>query len=321
MKAIVLSEYGSPDFLELKEVEKPVPKDDEVLIKVHATSINDWDWGILCGMPLINRLSCGFLKPKKVKILGSDVAGQVEAVGKDVTRFQPGDKVFGDLSARGWGGFAEYDCAPENRLIMKPPSMSFEEAAAIPQGAVIALQGLRKGNIQPRQKVLINGAGGGAGSFAIQIAKAFGANVTAVDRTEKLDMMRSIGADHVIDFKQEDFTKSGQRYDLILDLMGYHSLFDYRRALNPSGTYVMVGGSTALVNSVMFLGSILSLFGSKKMKLLILKQNKDMTDLISLFKSGKVEPVIDKSYPLSKTAEAFRYFGEGQQKGKIIITV
>lgn len=321
MKAVVLEEYGSPDFLEFKEVKKPVPKDDEVLIKVHATSINDWDWGILNGMPLINRLSFGLFKPKKVKILGSDVAGQVEAVGKNVTRFQPGDKVFGDLSTKGWGGFAEYDCAPENRLIMKPLSMTFEEAAAIPQGAVIALQGLRKGNIQPGQKVLINGAGGGAGSFAIQIAKAFGTEVTAVDSNEKLDMMSSIGADHVIDYKQKDFTKTGLRYDLILDLMGYHSLFAYRRALSPRGMYVMVGGSTALVNSVLFLGTILSLFGSKKMGLLILKQNKDMSDLIKLFEAGKLEPIIDKCYPLNETAAAFRYFGEGHQRGKIVITV
>ncbi len=321
MKAVVLEEYGSPDFLELKEVDKPVPKDNEVLIKIHAASINDWDWGILRGIPFVNRLSCGLFKPKKVKILGSEVAGQVEAVGKNVTRFQAGDKVFGDLSARGWGGFAEYDCAPENRLTLKPVSMSFEQAAAIPQGAVIALQGLRKGNIQPGQKVLINGAGGGAGSFAIQIAKAFGAEVTAVDSATKLDMMSSIGADHVVDYKQEDFTKSGLRYDLILDLMGYHSLFDYRRALTPMGMYVMVGGSMWLVNSVLFLGSLLSLFGSKKMGLMILKQNKDMSDLIRLFESGKFEPIIDKCYPLSETADAFRYFGEGRQKGKVIITV
>lgn len=321
MKAVVLEEYGSPDFLELKEIKKPVPKDNEVLIKVHAAAINDWDWGILRGAPFINRLSCGLLKPKKVTILGSEVAGQVEAVGKNVTRFQPGDKVFGDLSARGWGGFAEYDCAPENRLTLKPVSMSFEQAAAIPQGAVIALQGLRKGNIRPGQKVLINGAGGGAGSFAIQIAKAFGAEVTAVDSTTKLGMMSSIGADHVIDYKQEDFTKTGLRYDLILDLMGYHSLFDYRRALSPTGMYVMVGGSMWLVNSILFLGSLLSLFGNKKMGLMILKQNKDMSDLIRLFETGKFEPVIDKCYPLSETAEAFRYFGEGHQKGKVVITV
>ena len=321
MKAVVLEEYGSPDFLELKEIKKPVPKDNEVLIKVHAAAINDWDLGILRGAPFINRLSCGLLKPKKVTILGSEVAGQVEAVGKNVTRFQPGDKVFGDLSARGWGGFAEYDCAPENRLTLKPVSMSFEQAAAIPQGAVIALQGLRKGNIRPGQKVLINGAGGGAGSFAIQIAKAFGAEVTAVDSTTKLGMMSSIGADHVIDYKQEDFTKTGLRYDLILDLMGYHSLFDYRRALSPTGMYVMVGGSMWLVNSILFLGSLLSLFGNKKMGLMILKQNKDMSDLIRLFETGKFEPVIDKCYPLSETAEAFRYFGEGHQKGKVVITV
>ena len=222
MKAIVYTKYGPPDVLELKEVAKPTPKDNEVLIKVHAASVNDWDWALLRGVPFVNRLTTGILKPIKIKILGSDIAGRVEAVGKNAKQFQAGDEVFGDLSGLAWGGFAEYVCAPENRLILKPASMSFEQAAAIPQAAVLALQGLRdKRQVQPGQKVLINGAGGGAGSFAIQIAKSFGVEVTGVDSTTKLDMMRSLGADHVIDYKQEDFTKNGQRYDLILDLMGY----------------------------------------------------------------------------------------------------
>jgi len=253
VKAIVYTKYGPPDVLELKEVEKPTPKDNEVLIKVHAASVNSWDWDLLRGTPFLNRLG-GLLKPK-YKILGADIAGRVEAVGRNVKRFQPGDEVFGDLSECGWGGFAEYVCARENALALKPASMTFEEVAAVPQAAVMALQGLRdKGQIQPGQKVLINGAGGGVGTFAVQIAKSFGAEVTGVDSTRKLDMMRSIGADQVIDYTREDFTKSGQRYDLILDVVAYRSIFDYKRALSPKGIYVFVGGSMAAAFQAVFLG-------------------------------------------------------------------
>jgi len=322
MKAIVYTKYGPPDVLQLKEVEKPTSKDNEVLIRVHAASVNDWDWGLLRGVPFVNRLTTGILKPIKIKILGSDIAGRVEAVGKNVKQFQAGDEVFGDLSGLAWGGFAEYVCAPENRLVLKPASMSFEQAAAIPQAAVLALQGLRdKRQVQPGQKVLINGAGGGAGSFAIQIAKSFGVEVTGVDSTTKLDMMRSLGADHVIDYKQEDFTKNGQRYDLILDLMGYHSIFDYKRALSPKGIYVMVGGSSALANQLIFLGPWISMTGSKKMSLLLHKANKGLAFLIELFETGKVVPVIDKRYPLNEVPEAFQYFGERHAKGKVVITM
>ena len=235
MKAIVCTKYGSPDVLQLKEVAKPIPEDNEVLVEVHAASVNDWDWGLLRGKPFLNRLLFGLLKPK-IKILGSDIAGRVEAVGRNVKQFQPGDEVFGDISGCGWGGFAEYVCARENALALKPASMTFEEAAAVPQAAVLALQGLRdKGQIQPGQKVLINGAGGGVGTFAVQIAKSFGAEVTGVDSTRKLDMVRSIGADHVIDYTQEDFTQSGQRYDLILDVDGISFDFRLQACIKPQG--------------------------------------------------------------------------------------
>lgn len=320
MKAIVYTKYGPPDVLQIKEVPKPVPKDDEVLIKVHAASINDWDWGMLRGKPFVNRLFFGLLKPK-CKILGSDIAGWVAAIGKNVTQFQPGDEVFGDTSGLSWGGFAEYVCAPENRIVMKPTGMSFEQAAAIPQGATLALQGLRdKRQVQPGQKVLINGAGG-AGSFAIQIAKSFGAEVTGVDSTTKLDKMRSLGADHVIDYTQEDFTKNGQHYDLIVDLMGFHPVFDYQRALSPGGMFIMVGGSMAVIFRVLLLGPWISLITGKKMSILAQKPIKGLDYIIELFEAGKVVPVIDKCFPLSETPAAFRHFGEGHPKGKVVITL
>lgn len=326
MKAMVWTKYGSPDFLELKEVAKPVPQDDEVLIKVHAASVNSWDWELLRGVPFVNRLMAGLLKPKKIMILGCDIAGRVEAVGKNAKQFQPGDEVFGDLSRCGWGGFAEYVCVTENALVLKPTSMTFEQAAAVPQAALLALQGLRKGKIQQGQiqsgqKVLINGASGGVGSFAVSMAKLFGAEVTGVCSTKKMDFVGSLGADHVIDYTQEDFTKNGRRYDLILDVKGYHSIFDYKRALSPKGIYVMVGGSSALVNQLLFLGPWISMTGSKKMGLLLHKANKGLDYISELLESGKLLPVIDKRYPLSDVAEAMRYFGEGNAKGKVVITM
>ncbi len=320
MKAIVYHKYGLPDVLKADDVEKPTPNDDEVLVIVHAVSINDWDWGLLRGQPFVNRLLFGLLKPKR-RILGSDIAGRVVAVGRNVKRFQPGDEVFGDISGR-WGGFAEYVCARDNALMLKPAVMGFDEAAAIPQAGLLALQGLRnKGRIQPGQKVLINGAGGGAGTFAVQIAKFFGTEVTGVDSTGKLDTMHSIGADHVIDYTQEDFTKNGQRYDLILDVAAHHSIFDYKRSLNSKGIYVMVGGSSARILQIMFLGPWISMTGTKKMGILAHKPNKDLAFLTELFEAGKVLPVIGKRYPLNEVAEAFRYFGEGKAKGKVVIIV
>ena len=320
MKAIVFTKYGLPDVLHLKEVEKPTPNDNEVLVKTHAASINSWDWELLRGTPFINRLAFGILRPKKINILGCDIAGQVEAVGKRVKRFQPGDEVFGDLSRCGWGGYAEYLCAPENALTIKPASMSYEQAASIPQAALLALQGLvDKGDVHRGQKVLINGAGGGAGTFAIQIAKHYGAEVTAVDSTSKLKMMRSLGADHVIDYTQENYTKNGQTYDLIIDFSAYHSFFDYKRTLKPEGTFLMVGGSSGLANKFLFLGAFVSMTSSKKMGLLLHKPNKGLSKMIELIEGGKVKPVIDRCYPLSETADAFRYFAKGNVQGKLVV--
>jgi len=319
MKAIVYTKYGPPDVLQLKEVAKPIPKDNEVLVEVHAASVNDWDWGLLRGKPFVNRLLFGLRKPK-VKILGCDIAGRVEAVGRNVKQFQPGDEVFGDTSGCGMGGFAEYVCARENVLAPKSASMTYEQAAAVPQAAVLALQGLRKGQIQPGQKVLINGAGGGVGTFGMQIAKSFGAEVTGVDSTGKLDMVRSIGADQVIDYTKEDFTKSGRRYDLILDVVVYRSIFDYKRALSPKGIFVMIGGSIPRVFLIALTAPLIT--RSKKLVILAHKSNsKDLIFMNDLFEAGKVAPVIDRRYPLSEVAEALRYFGKGHVQGKVVVTV
>jgi len=323
MKAIVYTKYGPPDVLRLKEVEKPAPKNNEVMVKVHAASVNYADWGLLRGKPFLVRLmEFGPLKPKN-KILGADLAGRVEAVGRNVKQFQPGDEVFGDISACGFGAFAEYVSVPENALVLKPANISFEEAAAVPLAAVTALQGIRdKGQIQPGQKVLINGASGGVGTFAVQIAKSFGAEVTAVCSTRNLDMARSIGADQVIDYTQEDFTQNGQRYDLIIAANGYHSISDYKRALSPEGIYVCTGGSMAQIFQSMLLGPWMSMIGSKKMGNLAAKSNKkDLVFMKELLEAGKVVPVIDRRYPLSEVAEALGYFGEGHARGKVIITM
>ena len=315
MKAIVYTKYGPPDVLQLKDVEKPTPKDNEVLVQVHAASLNAEDVDFLRGKMQMSR------KPR-YKIPGSDIAGRIEAVGKNVKQFQPGDEIFVDLSVCGFGAFAEYACVPEKEISLKSASVTFEEAATLPQAAILALQGLRdKSQIQPGQKVLINGAGGGVGTFAVQIAKLFGAEVTGVDSPEKLDMVRSIGADHVIDYTQEDFTKSERHYDLILDVVVSHSISDYKRVLNPKGILRMVGGSMAKVFKAALLGPLIS--RSKKMSIVVWKPNKkeDMGFLTELLESGKVVPVIDRRYPLSETAEAFRYFEGGLHQGKIVITV
>jgi NADPH:quinone reductase-like Zn-dependent oxidoreductase len=321
MKAIVYAQYGSPGVLQLKEVARPAPKEDEVLIRVHAASVNAADWHYLRGAPFMFRLETGFPKPKNT-FLGADVAGQVEAVGRNVTQFQPGDEVFGDLSESGRGTFAEYVCASESALALKPANISFEEAAAVPMAAVVALQGLRAAKIQRGQKVLVNGASGGVGTFAVQIAKAFGAEVTALCSTRKLDLVRSIGADHVIDYIQEDFTRNGQQYDLILAVNGYRSISDYKRALSPTGTYVMSGGDTAQMMEAMFLGPWMSRKGSQKMGNLAAKPNqKDLIFVKDLLETGKVVPVIDRCYPLREVASAIRYLEEGHAQGKIVITV
>ncbi len=323
MKAIVNTQYGSPDVLQLKEIERPTPKDDEVLVKVYAVSVNAADLHLLRADPFLIRLSSGLLKPKN-KILGSDIAGRVEAVGSNVKQFKVGDEVFGDISAYGWGGFAEYTCAREDAFALKPSNLSFEEAAAVPMAAVTALQGIRyAGQIRPGQKVLINGASGGVGSFAVQLAKSSGAEVTAVCSSRNVEMARSIGAEHVIDYAKEDFTKTGQQYDLILATNGDRSISDYRRALSPEGIYVHTGGSVAQMSQAMIQGPWISMTGSQKMGSMgVAKPNQnDLVIMKELLEAGKVKPVIDRTYPLSEVAAAIRYLEEGHAQGKVVITV
>src|SRR5947207_1799477 len=319
LKAIVYTKYGGPEVLQLKEIEKPFPKDDEVLIKIYAVSINDWDLGLLHG-DFINRLLNGLLKPKR-KILGSDIAGRIEAVGKNVNRFKTGDEVYGDLSGQ-WGGFAEYVCARENLLALKPAAMSFEEAAAIPQAAMLAEQGLiDRVKIKKGQKLLINGAGGGVETFGIQIAKLYGVETTGVDNTGKLEMMHSLGFDHVIDYTKEDFTRNGKRYDLILDVKTNHSMFDYAHSLCPNGVYVTVGGSIGRLFQSILLAPWIRMIYKKHLRLVALKQNKDLAFMNELFEAGKVRPVIDGPYRLDQLPEAFRIFSQGKHKGKMVITM
>lgn len=323
MKAMVYTQYGSPDMLHLKEVEKPTIKDDEVLVKVHAASVNAADWHLLTAdIFLVRLMAGGVLKPKNT-ILGADVAGWVETVGRNVKQFRPGDEVFGDVFGHGNGSFAEYVSAPESALVLKPANLSFEQAAAAPLAAVTALQGLRdKGNIQPGHKVLIQGAAGGVGTFAVQIAKSFGAEVTAVCSTRNVEQTRSLGADQVIDYTKEDFTRSGQQYNLILAVNGYHPLAAYKRALTPGGIYVMAGGSPAQMFQALLLGPWMSITGGKKLGAVSAKANqKDLTTIKELLEAGKVVPVIDRCYPLSEAAEAFRYLGAGHARGKVVVTV
>lgn len=305
--------------MHIKEVEKPSPKDNQVLIRVCAVSINDWDWALIRGEPYMTRLFTG-LKPKK-QILGSDIGGIIEAVGKNVQLFKPGDEVFGDLSGE-WGGFAEYVCADENKVALKPPGMTFEEAAAIPQAGMLAVQGLRaNGQLQPGQKLLINGAGGGVGTFAIQIAKLHDVEVTAVDKSGKFDMLRSMGVSNLIDYTKEDFTISGHRYDLILDVKTTRPVFDYLRALKPNGTYATVGGSMSRLFQTFTLAPWIRMFTNKKAKVVMLKTNKDLPYMIKLFEAGKVKPIIDGHYGLLDIRRAFEIFARGDHKGKIVITV
>jgi NADPH:quinone reductase-like Zn-dependent oxidoreductase len=320
MKAIVYHQYGSPDVLKLEEVEKPTPTDDQILVKVHAVSVNRSDWEGLTGKPLYARIG-GLRKPSN-KILGSDVAGRVEVVGRNNKEFQPGDEVFGEMGDY-HGGFAEYVCTRGRAWALKPAGLTFEQAAAIPQAGVIALQGIRdKGQVQPGQKVLINGAGGGAGSFAVQLAKSYGAEVTGVDNTGKLDFMRSLGADHVIDYTREDFTRNGKQYDFILDLIAYRTAFAYARALKPNGSYYAVGGSVATFLQFLLFGPWIRRTAGKKVRLLAVQRNrKDLVSITELCEAGKVVPVIDRQYPLSAVPEALRYLGAGHAKGKVVITV
>ena len=326
MKAIEYTKYGPPEVLEFKEVEKPTPKDNEVLIKIHAASVNPLDWHYTRGVPLMLRAGAGLRKPKDPR-LGVDFSGNVEAVGRDVTQFKPGDEVYGART----GAFAEYVCKVEKTLALKPVNLTFEQAAAVPVAACTALQGLRdKGQIQPGQKVLINGAAGGVGTFAVQIAKSFGAEVTGVCSTRNVDMVRSLGADQVIDYTKEDFTRSEHRYGLILDNAGNRSLSDLRRVLTPNGTLVFNGGGPLSASQGRLLGplahsiraTMLSRFVSQKVATFLASVTKeDLLFLKELIEAGKVTPIIDRTYPLSETAEAICYLEDGHARAKVVITV
>jgi NADPH:quinone reductase-like Zn-dependent oxidoreductase len=318
MKAFIYKKYGSPDVLQLIEIPKPVPTDDEILVKILAVSINGSDREGLIGKPLYARM--GGLSGNN--ILGSDIAGIVEAVGKNNTEFQVGDEVFGEIPGY-HGGFAEYICLSGKTLMKKPTDMSFEEAAAIPQGGVIALNGIvKKGQVQAGQKVLINGAGGSGGTFAVQLAKHYGAEVTGVDNASKLDFLRSLGADHVMDYTRENFTKSGKRFELILDLIAHRSAFAYARALNPNGTYYFTGGSVGTLFQILFFGSLIRRLTSKNVRMLMVPQNReDLISITELIQDGKIRTIIDKTYSFDEIPEAMRYVSDGHAKGKVVITV
>ncbi len=323
MKAIVYTHYGSPDVLQLKDVERPAPRDNEVLIRIHAASLNAYDWHLLTADIFLVRLMGGGLFRPKHPIPGVDIAGRIEAAGSHVKQFRQGDEVFGDISPCGNGGFAEYVSVPESLLAHKPTNLTFEEAAAVPMAAITALQGLRdQGQIHSGKKVLIQGASGGVGTFAVQLAKYLGTEVTAVCSTRNVDQARSLGADHVIDYTKEDFTRSGRQYDLILAANGYHPLSAYRHALTPQGIYVMAGGTMAQIFQAMLLGPWMSKTGGKKLGGITAKPNQeDLAFMKFLLETGRVVPVIDRRYPLRETAEALRYLGEGHARGKIVITV
>jgi NADPH:quinone reductase-like Zn-dependent oxidoreductase len=320
MKAIVRETYGPPDVLHLEDVAAPTVGDGDVLVRVHAASANAADWHLLRGTPLPFRLVAGLRTPR-FKIIGTDVAGHVEAVGRNVTQFRPGDEVFGELSRCGFGAYAEFAAAPEKALALKPANLSFEEAATLPTAGCTALQGLRKGRIQRAQRVLINGASGGVGTFAVQIAKAFGTEVTAVCSTQNMDMVRSIGADHVIDYTKDDFATHGQRYDLILAANGDRSIWEYKRALGANGSYVMSGGSNRQLTDAILFGPLLSI-GHQKLGNLLMKPNQaDLLVLKELCETGKVRPVIERRFPLSEVPAAVRYVEHGHARGKVVITI
>lgn len=321
MRAVVVERYGTEEVLEIRDVPRPVPGADEVLVRVHAASLNDWDLAMVRGKPFAARLLHGLFRPR-VRIPGCDIAGRVEAVGPGVDTLRAGDEVYGDLCLSGFGAFAEYACAPAAALGRKPAGMTFEQAAAIPQAGMLAVQGLvDAGGIRDGQKVLLNGAGGGVGTFALQIARLHGVEVTGVDSRGKLDMLRTMGADHVVDYAEQDFTRSGERYDLILDVKTDRPLRAYARALNPGGTYATVGGDTGRLLRIAALGPPVSLLSGKRLRVVGLKPNKDLAWVNELFESGHLAPVIDRRYPLEEVAEALRFLGTGEHKGKIVLTI
>lgn len=321
MKAIVCTKYGSPDDLQLKELAKPTPGENEVLVKVHVAALNDYDWSMVRGKPYLYRLMFGVLKPKK-QIPGMEMAGKVEALGASVISFKIGDSVYGDISEYGFGSFAEYICINEKALVLKPDKMTFEEAASIPHASMLAVQGLIDvGKIKQGQSVLINGAGGGVGTFGLQLARLYGAEVTGVDSGDKLNMMKSIGFDHVIDYKKEDFTKNGKLYDLILDTKTNRSVFPYLRSLKPRGRYVTVGGYLTRLLQLFMLKGWVSRFSNKSMRIVGLKPNKDLAYVSKLFEEGKIKPVIDGPYTLDEVPRVLQYFGDGKHKGKVLISI
>ncbi len=319
MRALVFTKYGSPEVLQLKEIAKPTPEENAVLIKIHATAVNDYDWSLIRGKPYLLRLLYGILRPKH-QIPGMELAGTIEELGANVNLFKIGDAVYGDISEYGFGSFAEYVCINEKALTLKPDKMSFEEAAAISHAAMLAMQGLIGiGEIKKGQKILINGAGGGVGTFGLQIAKLYDAEVTGVDTGNKLKMMKELGFDHIIDYKKEDFTKNKRRYDLILDAKTTRSTFQYLRVLNPNGKYVTVGGYLIRLIQVLILKPWISVFSNKRVHIVALKPNKDLEYINELFSAGKIKPVIDGPYKLGEVPGIIQYFGEGKHIGKIII--
>jgi len=320
MKAIVRETYGPPDVLQLADVPVPTPGDGDVLVRVRAASANAGDWHLLRGTPFPFRLVAGLRIPR-FKIIGTDVAGQVEAVGRNVTQFRPGDEVFGELSRCGFGAYAEFAAAPEKALALKPAHLSFEEAATLPTAGCTALQGLRKGRIQRGQRVLINGASGGVGTFAVQLAKTFGTEVTAVCSARNVDVVRSIGADHVIDYTKDDFATQRQRYDLILATNGDRSIWDYRRALTADGCYAMTGGSNRQLTEALLFGPLLSVGRQQFGNVLVKPNQSDLLVLKELCETGKVRPVIDRRFPLREVSSAVRYVEDGHARGKVVVTV
>jgi NADPH:quinone reductase-like Zn-dependent oxidoreductase len=321
MKAILLKEYGLPNDLEIGEVAKPIPNDNEVLVRIHSASINDWDWGLVRGKPFVIRLFFGLKKPK-INIPGIDISGSIEAVGGKVNSFKIGEEIYCDLSESGCGGFAQYVCMPESILYKKPSNISHNDASALPHAGLLALQGLvEQGKVKSGQNVLINGAGGGVGTLGIQILKSYGVKVTGVDSDEKLDLMKSLGFDKVMDYNKTDFTDTGEKYDLILDTKSNRSVFKYARSLKKNGTYITVGGLMYRLIEIAFLGSILSLFTRKKLSVLIHKPNEGLDRITKFVEDGQIRPVIDGPYAFDKIPELIQYFGEGKHLGKIVIEI
>jgi len=322
MNAILLKEYGLPGILEVGDVAKPVPNDEEVLVKIQSASINDWDWGLIRGKPFVIRLFFGLKKPK-IAIPGVDVSGKIEAVGRNVSSFKIGDEIYCDLSECGFGGFAEYVCIKEKSLAKKPPNISFNDASALPHAGLLALQGLvEKGKVKSGQSILINGAGGGVGTLGIQILKSYdGLTVTGVDSDEKLELMKSLGYDSVIDYKKTDFTDTGEKFDLILDTKSYRSALKVTRSLKKNGRYITVGGSMYRLFEIAVLGPLISFFTGKKLSVLIHEPNRGLDQISKLVEKGQISPIVDGPYGFDKIPELIQYLGEGKHLGKIVVEI